>query len=433
MAKNPSQQQNVITTANRDASLDDFRAMTRVLNAIKNERRIHILQLLYEKLQTGKEMQDGLRSMGNKHSLTTIYEYLRPLFEAELVRYNREGYAVTDRGAKVVQLLDETDFLLGFPRNSSCHEEFSLIAIKNGYRTFEDLAKLIDRSVLPRTISRLQRAGLVESKHPRDHVQFCRIRMRLLGEISPTERRVFHAIGEGWVSVRDLSKAVEITIRRTYKYLARLKKKGLVLQRNPSVTYALTPTGRTGAEVIEEMLARAFDRPRHAILSAPVDYRELGVKVSLAMIQRYGGNGILQCDLWRRLGIDSRKGSKEVLKLQRRGFIERRRERSRGGWTFRIFPRRRTGTIDTIADIPCASCDDDYKGGCPTHALNPATCSRLTNWVIDVSEEIPYRKKRSPRHLLDVGSTRLGPHCPRPPDARSTPGRIPLTLIRKVH
>jgi len=391
LAKSPRQHQTEITTTsenNQATTLEDYQIMARALNAIKNQRRVSILQLLQEKPHTEKEVQDGLRSMGHRHSLTTIRGYLQPLVEAELVGQKHRKYGTTVKGSKVLQLVGKTNFLLGFPANSSCHEELSLIAIKNGYRTFEELAKLVGRSLLPRTLNRLQKEALVQSNHPRDHIQFYRVRVRLPGEASPTERRVFHALSEEGISVKDLSKAVGITIRRTYKYLARLKKKGLILQRSLPVTYVLTSTGSIVADFIEEIVARALDRPRHIILTPHVDPAEFGMRRPLAIIQQYGGNGILQTALWRRLGLDSRKGSRQVLNLERRGFVERRRELSKGRWTFRIFPRRRTATVDTIASIPCVSCDDDYRGMCPTHTVNPATCSRLTHWVIDLGQEI---------------------------------------------
>jgi len=389
LAKTTKQPQTAIMAAEngRPAPLEDSEIIARVLNAIKNERRVSILRLLHENPYSEKEIRDRLRSMGHKHSLTTIHAYLQPLIEAELAEHKHGKYSTTARGSKALQLVGKTNFLLRFPSNSSCHEELSLIGIKNGYRTFEELAKIVDRPLLPRTLNRLQRQGLVQSNHPRDHVQFYRIRVRFRGDPSPTERRVFQALSEEGISVRELSKAVGITVRRTYKYLARLKKKGLVLQRIFPVTYALTSTGKIVADFIEEIIAQALDRPRRTILTPLVDPEEFGMRRPLAVIQQYGGNGILQSELWRRLGLDSRRGSRQVLNLERRGFVERRKELNRGRWTYRIFPRRRAATVDTIASIPCASCDDDFRGICPTHTTNPATCSRLTHWLIDIDRE----------------------------------------------
>jgi predicted transcriptional regulator/predicted DNA-binding transcriptional regulator len=320
--------------------------------------------------------------MGYSHSLATIQQYLQPLIEAELAGHKNAKYLLTTKGSEIVDLVGKADILLRFPANSSCLEELSLVAIKNGYRKFEDLAKVVDRTLLPRALNRLQKQGLIRSNHPKDHVQFYRVKVRLMGGGSPTERRVFHAVTPDSISVTDLSKAVGINIRRTYKYLARLKKRGLILQRKLPVTYELTQTGNTGTEFIEQVLTRIIDGPFKAILTPQIDLEESVMRRSLATIKQYGRKGILQSDLWRRLGLDSRKGSRQVLNLERRGFIERSRELNKGRWTYRLSANKGVATVDTVADIPCVSCEEDYKGICPTHDVNPAVCTKLTSWVI---------------------------------------------------
>lgn len=385
MAKTIKQHQTVVATTEKyhqSSSLQDRQTIAGVLNAVKNRRRVALLQLLQQESCTERDLQERLRAMGYGHSLTTVQQYLKPLIEAELVKCKDAKYSTTIKGNQILELVSKADFLLRFPAGSSCFEELSLLAIKNGYRTFEDLAKLIDRPLLPRALKRLQREGLARSNHPKDRVQFYRVRVRLMGGGTPTERRVFQAVTPDNISVRDLSNAVGINIRRTYKYLARLKKRGLVLQRKLPVTYELTPTGKIVADFVEQILTRILDMPVKAILTSRVDLEEVTTRGSLAIIQQYGPKGILQSDLWRRLGLDSRKGSRQALSLERRGFIERRRELNKGRWTFRIFANRRIGTVDTMANIPCVSCEEDYKAICPTHTVSPATCSRLTRWVI---------------------------------------------------
>jgi DNA-binding MarR family transcriptional regulator len=311
------------------------------------------------------------------------------LVEAELIGHTGGKYSTTTKATEILNEIGKRNFLLRFPANSSCFEELSLMAMKNGFRTFDDLGRLIDVSVLPRALSRLQKEDLIRSNRPKDYVQFYRVRVRLLGEATPTERRVFHAVSQDGISVKDLAKAVGINVRRTYKYLARLKKRGSVLQRNLPVTYELTPTGKIVADFIERIVTRILDRPVKTVLYPSWNDEESGIRGSLAIIQQYEGNGILQSDLWRRLGLDSRKGSRHVLSLERRGLIERRKELNKGRWTFRLLAKRRMGKVDTIVEIPCASCDEDYRGMCPTHTLNPATCTKLTNWVIDLNQGSP--------------------------------------------
>jgi len=374
----------VATTEKNHESIPSSDRMTveSILNALKNPRRVVVLQLLQKGPCTARTLQDKLRSMGYTHSLTTIQQYLRPLIEAELAGHKNAKYSLTAKGSDITDLVGKTDFLLKFPASSSCLEELSIIAIKNGYRKFEDLANVVDRTLLPRALSRLQKQGLIRSNHPKDRVLFYRVKVRLMGGGSPTERRVFHAVTPDCISVTDLSKAVGINIRRTYKYLARLKKRGLILQRKLPVTYELTQTGNTVTEFIEQVLARIIDGPIKAILTPQIDLEESVIRRSLATIKQYGRKGILQSDLWRRLGLDSRRGSRQVLNLERKGFIERSRELNRGRWTYRLSANKAVATVDTVADIPCVSCEEDYRGICPTHDVNPAVCTKLTSWVI---------------------------------------------------
>lgn len=396
LAKVVKQHQATITATEKGGKaslLYDRETVARALNALKNQRRVVLLQLLQDKPLTQEEIQEKLHSIGYNHGLVTIQQYLQPLIDAELVTHKDARYSTTSTGKQILELVSKVDFLLRFPANSSCFEELSLLALKNGHRTFEELAKIVDRPLLPRALDRLQKEDLIRSNHPKDHVQFYRVRVRLMGGGTSTEKRVFHAVSQDGISVNDLAKAAGINVRRTYKYIARLKKRGLILQRKLPVTYDLTPTGKIVADFIEQVLTRILDRPVKTILT-PLDTEELGTKASLAIIRQYGRKGVLQSDLWRRLDLDSRKGSRQVLNLEKRGFIERKRELNKGRWTFRLFTRQGVETVDTIAGIPCVSCDEDYKGSCPTHVVNPETCSKLTRWVIDLNREDPQQEQK---------------------------------------
>ncbi len=396
MAKAVKQQQATITAAEKGQKtslLHDRETVAGVLNALKNRRRVALLSLLQEKPLTQEEIQQKLHSIGYSHGLSTIQQYLQPLVDAELVARKDARYSTTSTGKQIQGLVDKVDFLLRFPTNSSCFEELSLLALKNGHRTFEELARIIDRPLLPRALERLQKEDLVRSNHPKDHVQFYRLRVRLMGGGTSTEKRVFHTVSQEGISAKDLAKAVGINVRRTYKYVAGLKKRGLILQRKLPVTYELTATGKIVADFIEQVLTRILDRPVKTILT-PFDTEELGTRASLAIIRQYGRKGVLQSDLWRRLSLDSRKGSRQIINLEKRGFIERKRELNKGRWTFRLFSSQVVETVDTIADIPCVSCDEDYKGSCPTHIINPATCTKLTRWVTCLDREAPEQEQK---------------------------------------
>ena len=54
------------------------------------------------------------------------------------------------------------------------------------------------------------------------------------------------------------------------------------------------------------------------------------------IIRKSGKNGILQSELWRILGVDSREGSRIALRLLKKGLIEREPVVHNGKRTYRL-------------------------------------------------------------------------------------------------
>lgn len=101
----------------------------------------------------------------------------------------------------------------------------------------------------------------------------------------------------------------------------------------------------------------------------------------LRIVMDRGNEGILQSELWREMKADSREGSRAILRLERKGLIQRKRELHAGRWTYRVFAKRKYSTIDSITDIPCAFCDLDDRCA-PAAVANPARCEKLNGWVL---------------------------------------------------
>src|SRR3989337_177218 len=71
---------------------------------------------------------------------------------------------------------------------------------------------------------------------------------------------------------------------------------------------------------------------------------------ALAAISNEGSQGILQSDLWRKLGAGSREGSRIAIKLEKKGLIRRERELNGGRWTHRLYPKRQHVSIESIVE-----------------------------------------------------------------------------------
>jgi len=102
---------------------------------------------------------------------------------------------------------------------------------------------------------------------------------------------------------------------------------------------------------------------------------------ALHFIVNTQSQGVLQADLWRKLGASSREGSRIALKLENKGLIRREKELCDGRWTYRLFPKRKPASINSVIDCPCLMCPNDPR--CSAWgAISPNGCERLTEWVL---------------------------------------------------
>lgn len=105
---------------------------------------------------------------------------------------------------------------------------------------------------------------------------------------------------------------------------------------------------------------------------------------ALQHIINTGFDGILQSDLWHKLGASSREGSRLALKLEDKKLIRREKELRNGRWTYRLYPKRLPAKIDSISDVPCLLCVDNQRCD-PSSAISPQGCDKLTDWLLSSS------------------------------------------------
>lgn len=102
---------------------------------------------------------------------------------------------------------------------------------------------------------------------------------------------------------------------------------------------------------------------------------------ALHFISHTNTQGVLQSDLWRKLGASSREGSRIALKLENKGLVRRDRELRSGRWTYRLFPKRQPASISSIMDCPCLMCTSDPRCGA-SGAVSPIVCNTLNDWIL---------------------------------------------------
>jgi phosphoserine aminotransferase len=107
---------------------------------------------------------------------------------------------------------------------------------------------------------------------------------------------------------------------------------------------------------------------------------------ALRYIANTGDEGVLQSDLWRRLDASSREGSRIAIKLENKGLIRRERELFEGRWTYRLYPKRKPASINSIKGCPCLTCPESIRCGA-YGAISPNDCEKLTEWLTSLIRE----------------------------------------------
>jgi predicted transcriptional regulator len=244
---------------------------TKLLNTLKNKRRLQLLEIISEEPHSTLQLQQKLRKLGFNHSKQTILqEYLDPLNIVGLTDENQNLYHSTIFGRRISDLTKNFPDLEGFlSPHSECYEETALDKLMKGPKTLEELRKIIPQKSLARVLSRLQKAALAQTNAEKDHIFFFTTKRRPdKSDFSPTEKKIYEGIPKEGISARPLAKEAGISLRRTYKYLRTLKGKKLVFTRERQTTYSTTAKGVKVGKMLEEvhkLTAEALTATAHLV------------------------------------------------------------------------------------------------------------------------------------------------------------------------
>jgi predicted transcriptional regulator len=236
--------------------MKDTSFMTKLLNTLKNKRRMEILQVISKGRYSIARLQQELKKLGYYHSQQTIVkEYVTPLIEAGLVEEDLNQHYTTQFGFRLKELTNVPYSIEAIlPPHSECYEEMALSALLNEPKTYKDFEGMIPTKSVARVLKRLQTAKLIETPKENDYVFFFKTkRDSNIARLSPTEKRVYENIPPDGISAQKLAEKTRISLRRTYKYLRRLRGKKLVFTRKRQKSYALTPKGLQIALILKEI------------------------------------------------------------------------------------------------------------------------------------------------------------------------------------
>jgi predicted transcriptional regulator len=227
-----------------------------LLNTLKNQRRLQILDIISRRSYSISKVQEKMSSLGYKHSQQTILEeYIAPLIETGLVMEGQNPYNLTLFGCRVNDLVkDLGDLEEVLPPHSECYEERVLELLHEKPKTYEEVREVVPAKSVGRVLCRLQKSTLVRASKEKNYIFFFRTRRNaLLERLSPTEERVYQNIPDEGTYAGKLSERSDISLRRTYKYVRKLKGKKLVFERRKPLTYSLTDQGVRVASMLKNM------------------------------------------------------------------------------------------------------------------------------------------------------------------------------------
>src|SRR3970040_2449831 len=134
---------------------------------------------------------------------------------------------------------------------------------------------------------------------------------------------------------------------------------------------------KTYEEELEEQLT---DEEIQNFQIEKMDMEKLTNKVC-DIVAKYETDGMLQSELWKKLKLTSRDGSRLALKLDRLGIISREKILEKGRWTYKLIIKRTPVSTESIEDAPCLTCPVEQK--CSLEGeISPLTCQLIEDWVL---------------------------------------------------
>ncbi len=98
------------------------------------------------------------------------------------------------------------------------------------------------------------------------------------------------------------------------------------------------------------------------------------------IVAGYETKGMFQSELWKKLKLSSRDGSRLALKLERMGMISREKILENGRWTYKLIIKRTPVSTSSLEGAPCLICPVEAQ--CSIDGdISPKTCQYIEDWV----------------------------------------------------
>lgn len=133
-------------------------------------------------------------------------------------------------------------------------------------------------------------------------------------------------------------------------------------------------------ELSEEELEQIDEKEIENFQIEGLDMEKLKTTV-LGLVAKRGDNGMFQSELWKKLKLSSRDGSRLALKLERQHLVKREKILENGRWTYKLKIAHIPVTTQSIESAPCLICPVESK--CTLEGeISPRTCPLIEQWVL---------------------------------------------------
>ncbi len=134
---------------------------------------------------------------------------------------------------------------------------------------------------------------------------------------------------------------------------------------------------KTLEEELEEQLT---DNEIENFQIEKVDMDRLTARVCDILAEKES-DGMFQSDLWKKLKLSSRDGSRLALKLERMGTIYREKILEKERWTYKLILKKTPISTLSIVNAPCLVCPVEQR--CSLEGeISPRSCQLIEDWVI---------------------------------------------------
>ncbi len=175
----------------------------------------------------------------------------------------------------------------------------------------------------------------------------------------------------------DSTDEIEQTKIELEKLKAELKKKKVPSKKEEKNVPDKKEEKKTYEEELEEQLS---DEEIQNFQIEKMDMEKLTNKVCDIVI-KYETDGMLQSELWKKLKLTSRDGSRLALKLERLGIISREKILEKGRWTYKLIIKKTPVSTESIENAPCLTCPVEQK--CSLEGeISPRSCQLIEDWVL---------------------------------------------------